>query len=273
MTISLLISFRETLEASLVIGIILAYLRKTQNGNHEKFVWTGVGAGVVFSLILAYVFDRLLGGFTGIAEEIYEGVTMFVAAGLLSWMIVWMMRQSAGMKRTIEQKVETHVTRDHPIGLMFLAFLSVAREGIETVIFLKAAFLQAQSAYSSTGAVLGIMLAIAASYLLFKGMKYLPIKSFFRISSIILILFAAGLAAHGVHEFIEAGLLPESMALWNLTAHPIFSADAPVGSLLKAIFGYNDEMTLLEGIVYILYIVAVGLVWNRIRRAGKSQTL
>ncbi len=270
MSIALLITFRETLEASLVVGIILAYLRKTENAHHERFIWSGVGLGAMFSLVLAYVFDRLLGGFTGRAEEIYEGMTMLVAAGLLSWMIIWMMRQSASLRRSIEQKVETHIERDHPVGLMLLAFLSIAREGTETVIFLKAAFLQAQSAYSSAGAVLGIVLAVAISYLLFKGMRYLPIKSFFRISGIILILFAAGLAAHGAHEFMEAGLLPESMTLWNLAAHPVLSADAFAGSMMKALLGYNDKMTLLEGLVYLVYVGGIIGVWNSINRTPRT---
>lgn len=262
MTLSLVITFRETLEASLVVGIILAYLGKTGHRKHDIYVWLGVAAGLLASMLLAILFQIFAGGFTGRAEEIYEGITMLTAAALISWMIVWMLRQRRTMRRDIEQKVETHIADDHPMGLFFLTFVSIAREGIETIIFMQAAFLQAQTAYYSLGAVLGVVLAIAVSYVLFKGLHKLPLSSFFSITSVILILFAAGLVAHGIHELEEAALLPPLIAhVWDTNA--ILNENGTVGSLLKAMFGYNGNPSLLEVMGYMGYLGVIGWVWRQ----------
>lgn len=265
MIAAFIITLRETLEASLVVGIILAYLGKTENKKHKRMIWLGVLSGVVVSVIMAIVFEKYLGGFDGTREQIYEGVTMLIAAALLTWMILWMLIQRHGLKKKLESKVHAHIEKDHPIGLFLLAFVSVAREGIETVIFLNAALLQANGGSVLFGGMIGILLAILLAYILFKGVVKVQLRKFFTATSVLLILFAAGLFAHGIHEFQEAGLVPiVTEHLWNM--NEILDEDGVVGSILKGVFGYNGNPSLIEVISYWAYLVLIGLGWWRIER-------
>ncbi len=265
MTAALIITLRETLEASLVVGIVLAYLTKTKNEKHKKYVWGAVGAGILVSAVLAYVFERYFGGFEGSAEQIYEGVMMVFAAGLLSWMIWWMLKQRSGIKANLENKVSIHVKEDHPLGIFTLVFVSVLREGIETVIFLKAAFLASDSDLQMTGALLGIAIAIVVSFTLFKGIAKVPLRKFFGITSVLLILFAAGLLAHGIHEFQEAGVVPIlNEHIWDI--NHILDEKGSFGGILKGLFGYNGNPSLIEVLSYSGYLILAGLVWREIEK-------
>ena len=253
----LIITSRETLEAALVAGIVLAFLNKTGNSRHAKFVWLGVGAGVLLSLILAFVFEKYLGGFTGRVEEIYEGVMMMVAAGLLTWMILWMLKQRSSLKANLENKVEAHVKEDHPWSLFLLVFVGVAREGIETVIFLKAALLQSDGGNVLLGGFLGIVAAIVLAYILFKGFARVPLRKFFTVTSVLLIMFAAGLFAHGIHEFEEAGVVPVLVEhVWDINW--LINEKSVGGEFLKGLFGYNGNPSLGEVIGYLAYLSLMG---------------
>jgi len=266
MAAALLITLRETLEASLVVGIVLAFLQRSNEGRYARWVWGGVAAGVLGSLALAWVFQRVVGGFEGRVEELYEGVTMLIAAGLITWMVLWMSRQGKRMKGHLEGRVGGHIRDNRPLGIFFLVFVSVLREGIETVIFLQAAFLQSQTAYHQLGAVLGIVLAIGASWLLFKGLKAFSLRRFFAVSSLMLLLFAAGLFAHAIHEFAEAHVIPELVEhVWNLSA--VLPDDGTVGSILKGLFGYNADPSLIEVIAYVLYVSVAAVAWRRMQKA------
>jgi high-affinity iron transporter len=133
---SFIISFREVLEAALVVGIILSYLVKTKQTKHNNVVYYGVISGILASIIGAFLFTKIAGGFSGRAEEIFEGVTMLAGAFLLTTMILWMMRQKH-IAKEIEQRVDTEIKNTHKFGLFALVFIAVLREGIETVIFLR----------------------------------------------------------------------------------------------------------------------------------------
>lgn len=267
MLAALIITLRETLEAALVAGILLAYLDKTGNVRHSRYVWYGVAGGITVSLIVAFIFQNYFGGFTGRAEEVYEGITMLVAAGLITWMIFWMLGQRGQMRKNIENKAEYHLKNDHPLGLFLLTFVSVAREGVETVIFLQAAILQIQNNFSVfSGAIIGIFIAIILSYLFFRGMHRFPLRTFFTVTSVILILFAAGLLAHGIHEFQEAGVLPIYIEhLWN--TNWLIDENGTFGSLLKGLFGYNGNPSLLEVIGYAGYLAVSVVVWKKMAKS------
>ncbi len=262
MAAATLITLRETLEASLVVGIVLTYLRLTENRRHAPFVWLGVAAGIAASIALAFIFQQIFGGFTGRAEELYEGITMLVAAGLMTWMILWMLQQRSGIRKNVEQEVQGHLDRGHPLGIFFLTFVSTAREGIETVIFLEASYLQAGGARQLLGGLLGIVLAITISVVLFKGFAKFPLRKFFSVTSVLLILFAAGLVVHGVHELIEAGVLPSlGEHIWDTSS--VLSEEGTVGAFMKGLFGYNADPALLEVLAYALYISGISFLWQR----------
>lgn len=263
MSEALIITLRETLEAALVVGILLAYLNKTLNFKHRKYIWWGVGAGVALSVVLAFVFQSFFGGFEGKTEELYEGVTMIVAAGLLTWMILWMLRQRKAIKKNLEDKAQMHIEKDHYWGLFWLTFVGVAREGIETVIFLQAAVVNSSGIGVLSGAVLGIVLALVMAYILFKGIVRVPLKAFFTFTGVLLILFAAGLFAHGIHEFQEAGVLPIYIEhLWDVNS--VIDEKGSFGSIMKGLFGYNGNPSLLEAGGYVLYLVLISLAWWKI---------
>lgn len=274
MLTALLITFRETLEASLVIGIILAYLKKSGNQRHYKYIWWAITCGILTSIIFAYLFNTLVGGFEGHAEQIYEGVTMLTAAALISWMIIWMLKQRSNLRQNIENKAEMHINQDHPLGLFFLVFVSVIREGIETVIFLQAASLQSGQSNLLLGGITGIIMAIVLSFLLFKGFAKVPLRKFFTITSAMLILFAAGLVAHGVHELEEAGLVPIIIEhLWDINPSistegefPALHEKGSIGSILVGLFGYNGNPSLVEVLSYFVYLLLIAGSWRIISK-------
>ena len=205
---SFLVTSRETLEASLVVGIVLAYLNRTNNQNYKKTVFYGIIFGVLVSILAAFTFTFLAGDFEGISEKIFEGSTMLLGAVLLTTMIFWMMQQRH-IAKEIEGKVGKHLMSAEPflshIGIFMVVFVAIIREGIETVIFLNA--LNYASGINFIGGTLGVLAAILAGYLFFVSTRKINLKRLFNISSLLLMLFAAGLVAHSVHVFEEAGIV------------------------------------------------------------------
>ena len=256
-----IIMFRETLEDALIVGIILSFLVKTNQNKYKKFVYMGIFAGVATSIFGALLFNRLAGGFSGRNEELFEGVTIIFGAFLLTTMIIWMMSQK-NITKDIENRVTVEVSKTHKLGLFFLVFISVLREGIESVIFL-AASLFATKKSNLLGAALGIIVAIFLGYLIFAGSRKINIKKFFTITSIVLILFAAGLIALGVHELQEAHIIPQLIEhVWDINpsvnpdgSYPLLHERGYIGSFLKGLFGYNGDPSLIEIIIYMSYMV------------------
>jgi high-affinity iron transporter len=192
---------------------------------------------------------------------------MLAAAFLLTWMIIWMQRQGASVQRHLEQDVATAARRG-TTGLFAVAFLAVAREGLELSLFLSATALASGAARSLLGALLGLVLAIFLGYTLFATTRRLSLKRFFQITNILLILFAAGLIAHGVHEFNEAGLIPPVIdPIWD--ANFILPESSPLGQILTALFGYNANPSLSEVLAYSAYFAFLWLLFNRDRFAQR----
>ena len=276
---SFLITSRETLEASLVIGIVLAYLTKTDNTQYRKNVYYGIVGGILFSVIIAVLFSVFAGGFTGRAEALFEGVTMLVGAGLLTTMILWMMRQQQIVEK-IHERVSYHLTSNNvffsSLGIFFIIFVAVIREGVETVIFLNAA--QYVGGLHLFGGLFGVLVAIVVGWLFFRSTRNVNLKKMFTVSSVLLILFAAGLVAHGVHELEEAGVVSGIVApLFDINpavradgSFPALHEKGVVGSFFKGLFGYNGNPSLLEVLVYLLYLLGIGFVYYRMHARKHS---
>ena len=270
---SFVITFRETLEAALIIGIILAYLVKTKRTKYNNIVYLGITSAIIASIISAFLFNTLAGGFTGRAEEIFEGIAMLVAAFMITFMILWMLKQKH-VQTELHQKVQKEIDEQHKAGLFFLVFISVFREGIETVLFLSAANFVSSTGNSVIGALLGIVIAIGLGYAIFVWGKNLNLKKFFNVTGIILILFAAGLVAHGVHEFQEAKLLPTYVEhVFDINppenpdgSFPALHEKGSVGSIAKGLLGYNGNPSLIEIFSYLAYILIITLLWRNIDR-------
>ena len=265
---SFLVTSRETLEASLVVGIVLAYLNRTNNKNYRKTVYYGIIFGIIASIIAAFIFTLFAGGFVGKAEQIFEGATMIIGAFLLTTMILWMMQQRH-ISQEIEEKVERHLINTQPFfshaGIFMLIFIAIIREGVETVIFLNA--INYASGINFIGGSLGIFAAVVVGYLFFVGTKKINLKKLFGFSSILLILFAAGLVARSFHEFEEAKLLPGIITpLFDISS--ILNEKGLVGGFLHGLFGYNASPSLLEVIAYASYL---GLIFFLYRRVESSR--
>ncbi|MBI2541439.1 FTR1 family protein [Candidatus Woesearchaeota archaeon] len=265
---SFLVTSRETLEASLVVGIVLAYLNRTNNQSYKKTVYYGIGAGILASIIAALAFTFFAGEFEGKTEQIFEGITMLIGAVLLTTMILWMMQQRH-ISKEIEGKVGKHLMSAQPlfshIGIFTLIFIAVIREGVETVIFLNA--INYASGINFVGGTLGILAAIVVGYLFFVSTKKIDLKKLFSVSSILLILFAAGLVAHGIHEFEEAGAVSGIISpLFDI--NHILNEKGILGSFLKGLFGYNGNPSLLEVAAWASYL---GLILYLYRRIGSSR--
>ena len=265
---SLLITLREGLEAALIIGIILAYLARTNNRQGFKPVWVGVSLAVSASLIAGAGIYLLAGELSGRAEEVFEGVAMFVAVGVLTWMIFWMRKQAVNIKASLHAEIQSLLTGGSFLGLVVLAFVVVVREGIETVLFLFAATRVAESAVLFTmGGLLGLAIAIAIGYSIYKGSSRLNLRAFFNVTSVVLIVFAAGLLAHGIHEFQEAGIIPIVVEhLWDI--NHVLPEKATFGRFLTAIVGYNGNPSLVEVAAYFVYLVsALGVYFRPLTQA------
>jgi len=273
---SFIITFRETLEAALIIGIILAYLIKTKREKYNNIVYLGIASAIIASIIGAFLFNSIAGGFTGRAEEIFEGFAMIFASFLITFMILWMLKQKH-IVINLHKKVNKEIQEKHRLGIFFLVFVSVLREGIETVIFLGAASFAATTKNSIMGAILGIVAAIILGYAIFIGSKKVNIKAFFNATSIILILFAAGLTAHGIHEFQEANVIPTYIGhVWDINpelnldgTYPMLHEKGTVGSIATGLVGYNGNPSLIEVISYITYILLIVFLWKNIDRIHK----
>ena len=253
---SFLITLREGLEAALIIGIILAYLARTGNRQGFKPVWLGVSLAVVVSLITGATIYLLAGEFTGRAEEVFEGLAMFLAVGVLTWMIFWMRKQAVNIKAHLHAQIQSVLTSGSSLGLVAIAFVVVVREGIETVLFLFAATRVAESPVLFTaGGFLGLVIAIGIGYSIYKGTSRLNLRAFFNVTSLVLIIFAAGLLAHGIHEFHEAGIIPPVVEhVWDI--NHVLPEKSTLGRFLTAIVGYNANPSLVEVVAYFVYLVS-----------------
>ncbi len=259
---SLLITLREGLEAALIVGIILAYLAKTGHRDKSGPVWIGTIGSVLLSLVAGALIFLTAGEFEGRAEEIFEGSAMFAAAGVLTYMIFWMRRQAINIRAHLQAQVQTALESGSVWALSLLAFVAVGREGVETALFMFAATKTATPLAATTGGLLGLGGAIVLGYLLYRGTYRLNLRTFFNVTSVLLLLFAAGLLATSIHEFHEAGLIPAIVdPLWNTNA--ILNETSTLGAFLKALFGYNGNPSLVEVLAYAGYLALVGWLYFR----------
>ena len=259
MLASFLLALREGIEAALIIGIIFGVLRKMNKADLKGVVWRGVAAAVGLSLLAAVILNVAGAEFEGMGEQIFEGFAMLLAAALLTWAIFWMRKQSRNVQKDLEEDVRAAAETTSGGTLFALAFLAVAREGLELSIFLLAARFTSTPLNTYSGAILGLVTAAFLGWLLFKSSLKLNLKQFFQITNILLVLFAAGLVGYGIHEFNEAGLIPALIApIYNI--NHLLDDQGAFGLLLKALFGYNGNPSLSETIAYLGYFISLVLV-------------
>ena len=266
----LIIVFREVLEAALVVGILYTFVNKTGRKHLGQSIINGVFGALAASIAFAVVFQLVLGGFSGKAEEIFEGTIMILAAVLLSTMIIWMARNK-NVSESLENQASAVIEKDQnvAIGLFTLAFLSVFREGIETVLFLYGIFIK-DGGLSLTTSLLGAILAVLIGYAIFVQGRKVPLKTFFNVTSVLLIFVAAGLVSYGIHEFEEAGVIPYYGAIWDVNpalnpdgSYPLLHEKGGIGVFAKGLFGWNGNPSAIEVISYLLTLGLVSFLWTK----------
>jgi high-affinity iron transporter len=264
-----LLSLREGLEAALIIGILLGALSKIRRTDLSPTVWLGTLSAIGVSILTAILLTTFGMSLQDPAEAIFEGITMLIAAGILTWMIFWMSKQARFLKSELEAGVNKAAASAGKSGVFWLAFIAVVREGVELALFITAAFFAGnQGGVTSdiiqtlVGTILGVGTAALLSWTLFATAVRLDLRRFFQVTGILLILFAAGLIAHGVHEFNEVGWIPSIIEhVWNLDS--VISESSLLGQLLKTLFGYSSAPSLTEMIAYFVYIAVVTILWRR----------
>jgi high-affinity iron transporter len=259
-----LIGLREGLEAVLVVSILVAYLVRIDRRDRLTPVWLGVaaaiGLSVAFGALLTYTSTSLLRSFE--AREAFGGVLSIIAVGFVTWMIFWMRRTARTIRAELTGKLESALALG-AAAVAGMAFLAVGREGLETALFFWSAVQAAGStAVPVTGFALGVATAIVLGWLLYRRTVKLNLSRFFLWTGAGLAVVAAGVLAYGVHDLQEAGWLP---GLTNLAFD--VSAQVPPGSwygtLLKGIFNFSPQTTVLEAIVYVAYLVPVLFLFLR----------
>ncbi len=264
-----LLSLREGLEAALIIGIVLGALRKIRRTDLAPALWLGTVSAFGVSVLAAILLTMLGLSFKGMAEQIYEGITMLLAAGILTWMIFWMNGQAKSIKSELEEGVNRAVVSTGWRAIFWLAFIAVVREGVELALFISASFFAgnngnaaANTIFTLTGVVLGLGTSILLGWSLLAATARLNLKRFFQVTGYLLILFAAGLVAHGIHEFNEVGWIPGIVEqVWNV--NPVIDETSVFGELLKTLFGYNGNPSLTEIIGYMAYLASVLFLFTR----------
>ncbi len=247
-----LIGLREGLEAALIVGLLLAYVRKTNRTHLVPKIWAGIACAVLLSLGFGAFLTFGPNGLTFEAQEAIGGSLSIIAVGFVTWMIFWMAENSKHLSTNLGQKLDAVETKTWSVIL--LAALSVGREGLETALFIWAASKATGSGSNALwGALAGIAVAIFLAWLLMRGTLRLNLSTFFTWTGGFLIFVAAGVLAYGIHDLQEAGILPGLHHLMFDVSH-IIAPTSVTGTLLKVVFNFSPATTWLEGIAWILYV-------------------
>ena len=255
-----LIGLREGMEAALVVGILVAYLVRSGPRQLLPQVWVGVGGAVAvsvgFGALLTFGPSRL----TDRAEETVAGVLSILAVALVTWMVFWMARTARYLKAGLHARLDGALAAGG-LGVLVVAFLAVAREGLETALFLWAAAGATAGTQPLLGAVLGLATATLLGWGVYRGAVAINLRAFFSWTGLVLVVIAGGVLAYGVHELQEAGALPEGGLAFDVSA--AVPPESWYGTLLKGVFNFSPTTTWLEVAVWLGYVVPATVLFAR----------
>ncbi|NJD78447.1 MAG: 4Fe-4S binding protein [Candidatus Methanoperedens sp.] len=248
---SFILTLREGTEAALIIGILAAYLGKVGRKDLYRYLYIGTIAAVIASIFMALIFGELY----KVSGEAFEGIAAITAVVVLTYMIFWMSGHSREIKSELHEKVENIISSKRVLGIAGLAFISVFREGVETVLFLGGTLAASSLNSVITGLLFGLATTAVFAGLMLKGMYMLDLRKFFKYTGFILIVFAAGLTGQAARALQTAGVLPGTIAAWDTSY--ILSENTVLGSLLGALFGYSSQPSVLQVIFYLTYLALI----------------
>lgn len=270
MLATFVIGLREGLEASLIVGIIAAFLGRHGRRDALRQVWVGVAAAVAICIAIGVVLQVVEQSLPQAQQEGLETVVGLFAVCMVTFMIIWMRGHARSMKGDLEGAAAAALARGSANALVAMAFLAVLREGFETAVFLLATFQASGNALlAAIGALLGIGVAVVIGYGIYRGGVRLNMARFFRITGLVLVLVAAGLVMTALHTAFEAGWIQfgQSRAMdlsW------LVRPGTPVESLLTGVLGIQAYPTVIETLGWVIYAVPMLLfvAWPQRRRSA-----
>ncbi len=282
------VTLREGFEAALVVGIVLACLKKAQQTQLYRWVYQGIGGGIVASVMLGFLLGGIMQGvessnelYTPVIKEILAAIFGLVAIAMLSWMLIWMTQQAKSLKSEVEGAIQTALAQNGGTGraIFLLIFIAVVREGFETVLFIVAKFQQGWT-LPAVGALVGLTAAAGIGILLFQWGVKINVRLFFQVMGILLLLIVGGLAI-GVLKHFDAAITLLAQLDWHYSAWcfgegtscilgpQIWDASEILpdrefpGVILKSLFGYRQTLYLGQAIAYVLFLATVGGAYFR----------
>ena len=260
-----LIGLREGLEASLIIGILVAYVVKSGHRERLGAIWAGAGIAVGISLAFAAALTLTSSSLSPTAEATFAGVTSILAVALVTWMVFWMRRTAREMRGDLHGRLDKALLSGG-IALGAVAFVAVVREGLETSLFLWASSSSADGASAQLGgALLGIVTAAAIGWAVYRGAVRLNLATFFTWTGALLIVVAAGVLSYGVRDLQEAGVLPGGDSIAFDVSGTIDEHGA-LGTILGGFFHFDPVTTWLQLAVWVVYLVVTLAVYLRPQR-------
>jgi high-affinity iron transporter len=251
-----LIALREGLEAALIVGILVAYVVKTDRRNLLLPIWTGVGTALTASFALGGFLSFTSAELSERGEQFFAGTTSFLAVGLVTWMVFWMKRAARTLKDELHGKVDNALSTG-PLALAAAAFFAVAREGLETALFVYTNFKTvAATSSASIGLIAGLALAVILGYLIYNRSIKLNLSKFFTITGVALIIVAAGVLSYGIHEYQELGWIPgDGSYAWDISS--VMAKDSIAGTILAGTIGFDVNTTWIQLFLYLSYLAIV----------------
>ncbi len=263
-----LIGLREGLEAALVVSILVAFLVRTDRRSVLPKVWLGVGIAVAVSSGVTVALALAQQQLTFEARETFGGGLSIVAVGFVTWMIFWMRRAARSISAELRGRMENAIELGSS-AVVLMAALAVGREGLETALFF---FTAAQAAGETTqpliGFLLGIAVAVVLAYLIYRGAVRLNLGRFFTITGVLLIFVAAGILGYGVHDLQEAAILP-GLGTLAFDVSAAVPPDSWYGTLLKGVFNFSPQTTVLQAAVWVVYVGVVLALFLRPQRSAR----
>jgi len=265
-----LIGLREGLEAGLIVGILVAYLNKLDRRDILPRLWIGIAAAIALSLAVGAILTFGPYGLSFQAQEILGGGLSILAVGLVTWMIFWMAGNARSLRSELQSKLDAAIAGTG-MGIVVVGFVSVAREGVETALFVWASVNSSSNAVVGTlSAIVGILAASVVAYLIYRGLVRINFARFFAWTGSFLIIVAAGVLSYGIGDLQEASVIPG----WGQAAYSLAHVIPPTswyGALLGGIFNFTPEPTWAQVIGWVAYVTIVGLLFARVVRANAAR--
>lgn len=260
---ALLITLREGFEAALIVAIVLAAVSRGSRPGLRRWVWIGAAGAVVLSLAIGLVLHLTIDDLTGVARLRTFALICLAAAGLLTWMVFWMRAHARSLKADLEDRVQDAASQS-ALALAGVAFVAVAREGLETALFLVSSTTASSGGQVLSGGLIGLAIAVVLGAAVYQGSRVIPLGVFFQVTGVLIIAFAAGLLSRAVQFLQAAGDLGTlNDAAYNLTGLTWLTVRTESGRFLAGILGWDPRPSAEQVAIYVLYLVPVLVVFFR----------